>query len=166
MAVSADDAHAWHARAGAFERLSPLWQNIRVVSRTGNIETPGSRVSITIPIGPFRSRWVAEHYDAVSGREFRDRQIEGPFSVWERHHRFIPERASRSILEDEIHYELPLGGVLGESYVRGKLERLFEYRHVTTSNDLAAHGKYAEKRRMKILVTGASGLIGIRSAPF
>ncbi len=166
MPASAEDVYAWHARSGAFERLSPPWQNVRVVSRTGGIETPGSRVSVTVPVGPFRSHWVAEHHGAVSGREFRDRQVEGPFAVWDHHHRFVPESESRSVLEDEIHYELPLRGFLGGSYVRGELERLFAYRHETTSNDLAAHGEYAEKHRMKILITGASGLVGSQLGAF
>ncbi len=166
MPASAEDVYAWHSRAGAFERLSPPWQDVRVVSRTGGIETPGSRVSLSVPLGPLRRRWVSEHHGAVPGREFRDRQVEGPFAVWEHHHRFVPETGSRSILEDEIHYELPFGGFAGGSYVRGELERLFAYRHEITSNDLSAHGKYTGKQRMRILVTGASGLVGSQLGPF
>ena len=166
MPASAENAYAWHARSGAFERLSPPWQDVRVLGRTGGIETPGARVTVTVPVGPLRRRWVAEHYGAVAGREFRDRQLEGPFALWEHHHRFVPESASRSMLEDEIHFELPLGGFLGESYTRGELARLFAYRHTTTYNDLAIHGRYAERHRMKILMTGASGLVGSQLGAF
>jgi uncharacterized protein len=62
LPVCADEAYRWHARAGALERL-----------------------------GPLRLRWVAEHFGAVPGREFRDRQVEGLFASWEHVHRFVPD---------------------------------------------------------------------------
>lgn len=166
MPASAEEAYAWHARPGALERLSPPWLNVRVLERVAGIETPGARVSLEVPMGPFRSRWVAEHHGAVPGQEFYDRQVEGPFAAWEHHHRFVPKSSSTCVLEDEIRYKLPFGGFLGESHVRRELERLFAYRHETTSRDLAMHQEYAEGKKMRVLITGSTGLVGSQLVPF
>ncbi len=166
MPASAQEAYDWHRRDGAFERLAPPWQDVRVVDRSGDIETPGSRVTLSVPAGPIRTKWVAEHRGAVSGREFHDVQVQGPFKTWNHHHRFSPESETTSRLEDEIEYALPLVGGLANGYVRSELERLFTYRHEVTSQDLAAHGEYKGRPPMKILLTGASGLVGTELSSF
>src|ERR1700737_919788 len=46
MPASADDVYAWHAKPDALTRLTPPWENARVIERTGSIEQLGSRVKI------------------------------------------------------------------------------------------------------------------------
>ena len=75
LEAPAEEVFGWHARPGALERLSPPWDPPVVESRTGGIEDAGARV--VLRVGPLRQRWVAEHYAAVPGREFRDRRT-GP----------------------------------------------------------------------------------------
>ena len=38
----------WHCRPGAFERLSPPWETVRVLERKGGIED-GGRVVLAVP---------------------------------------------------------------------------------------------------------------------
>lgn len=160
MPASAAEAYEWHRRPGAFERLAPPWQDVRVLERSGDIETPGSRVVLSVPAGPLRMKWVAEHQSATPGEEFFDVQVRGPFARWEHRHRFVPTGATTCRLVDEIDYALPLGGVIGSSYIRNDLERMFAYRHETTTRDLEAHARYKERGTMKVAITGASGLVG------
>src|SRR5262245_46945652 len=89
LPVPADEAFAWHARPGAFERLSPPWEHIEVLERSGGIED-GSRVVLRVRSGPVRMRWVAVHRDYVRDRQFVDEQVEGPFTHWAHLHRFEP----------------------------------------------------------------------------
>ncbi|MGZ8471771.1 MAG: TIGR01777 family oxidoreductase, partial [Gemmatirosa sp.] len=49
--VPAATLFAWHARPGAFERLAPPWQRVRVVRSDGRI-TDGARVEIDAPLAP------------------------------------------------------------------------------------------------------------------
>jgi uncharacterized protein (TIGR01777 family) len=159
----------WHRRPGALERLTPPWETAEVVSRTGGIEQSGSLITLQVRMGPFRRLWVSEHRDYQEGRQFRDIQVQGPFASWAHTHRFEPIDAGSSILEDQIEYELPLGWVgrlLGRSFVREKLERLFHYRHRTTTQDLESHLRIQTARAMKILVSGSSGFIGSSLVPF
>ena len=165
--ATAEEVYRWHARPGAFERLNPPWDPALVESRTGGIEDEGARV--VLRVGPARQRWVAEHHDAVPGREFHDRQVTGPFALWEHAHRMTPEGDGACLLEDRIEYALPAGApgdLVGGGLVRRMLERTFAYRHRTTADDLRAHAACQGGRAMKVAITGASGLVGSALVPF
>jgi uncharacterized protein (TIGR01777 family) len=167
IAAPAEAVFRWHARPGALERLTPPWTTLAVVERRGGIEN-GARVAFTLPIGPTHVRWVAEHRDYLDGRQFRDVQIEGPFTRWEHTHRFEPDGPAASHLEDRIEYELPLGavgGAIGAPFVRAMLEQTFTYRHATTAQDLAAHAVYGGAP-LHVAVTGSTGLVGAALIPF
>jgi uncharacterized protein (TIGR01777 family) len=167
LPASAGEAYRWHARPGAFERLNPPWDPAVVESRSGGIEDVGAR--LVLRVGPLRQRWVAEHHGAVPGREFHDRQVEGPFALWRHAHRMTPEGEDASTLEDRIEYALPggpLGDAVGGRAVRALLERMFAYRHRVTADDLAAHAACRGGRAMKVAITGASGFVGAALVPF
>lgn len=124
---------------------------------------------MSVPIGPLRKRWLAEHFGAIPGREFHDRQVRGPFAKFEHTHRFDSQAGTASQLLDYIEYELPLGGLgslLAGRSIRQKLARMFAYRHRTTQADLAAHARYRDREPLRIAITGASGLVGSAVAAF
>ncbi len=169
IAAPADVVCDWHRRPGALERLTPPWENVEVLSRSGGIDQSGSRVTLRIRTGPFRRPWISEHRDYVKGRQFRDIQIQGPFRSWTHTHRFEPIDADSSVLEDRIEYELPLGWLgrlLDRTFVRMQLERMFHYRHETTAHDLESHVRPQPSPPLKILVSGAGGFIGNALVPF
>lgn len=169
LAVPAADVFRWHAQPGALERLTPPWESVQVLERTGDGMTDGTRVTLGIRLGPLRCRWVSEHRAYCQDAQFCDVQIAGPFARWEHTHRFVPDGASASYLEDHITYALPLGVMtrLGAgALMRRKLDRLFAYRHRVTKHDLSIHRTYREKPPLHVLVTGASGLVGAALVPF
>ncbi|MFN8642411.1 MAG: TIGR01777 family oxidoreductase [Candidatus Binatia bacterium] len=158
----------WHARPGAFERLTPPWEAVRIVERQGGIED-GARLVLRMGRGPFGMRWVAEHRDYVEGVQFRDVQAAGPFARWVHTHRVEPDGANACWLQDHIEYALPLGALgalVGGGFTRRKLARMFRYRHALTAADVAAHARAQGAGAMRILVTGANGLIGSALVPF
>lgn len=164
LACSAERAFRWHERPGALQRLMPPWQQVEVLSTAGTLQ-PGSRVVLRLGRWPLRIKWVAEHRDYIPGREFRDVQVSGPFAVFDHVHRIIPEQANTCWLEDCITYALPggwLGRKLAGRYVERQLQRLFRYRHAVTAADLAIT---QGERSMKIMVTGATGLVGRHLVP-
>ncbi len=164
----AADVYAWHTRPGAFERLSPPWQEARVVERSGGVEDHGTLV-FEFGAGPLRGRWVAAHGDAEPGRRFSDRQLHGPFRAWEHTHTFVPDGLDRTVIEDHVEYELPLGaagGVVAGLPARRFLERVFRFRHERTLADLTRHAAHAGEPRLRVGVTGASGLIGRQLVAF
>jgi uncharacterized protein len=167
LPVPVEAAFAWHERPGALERLTPPWERVRLIERTGGIRD-GARVVLAVYAGPIPQTWVAEHRDYVQNRRFRDVQVRGPFASWVHTHDFEPDGVGACFLEDRIEYVLPLGWlgrVLGGGFTRRKLERMFRYRHDTTRNDLERFVAL-ERSPMKILISGASGLVGSELVPF
>ena len=164
----ADEVYAWHARPGAFERLSPPWQHTRVIERSGDVEHHGSLV-FEYGNGPLRGRWVAVHGDAEPGRRFSDRQLHGPFEEWEHTHSFIPQGPGRCLIEDHVEFRLPLGAagdLFGGLPAKHFLTRLFRFRHERTLADLTRHAGHAGEPRLRVGVTGASGMIGRQLTAF
>jgi uncharacterized protein (TIGR01777 family) len=167
--VPADALFAWHTRPGAFERLTPPWEPVEVVERSGGIES-GARVVIRVPLAPLvRTRWVVEHRDYIDGRQFRDVQLSGPFAHWVHTHRIEPDGPGASTIEDSIDYRLPLGpagALAGGPVARAKLGRLFRHRHAVTAADLERHQRFAGRGTLRVAVTGSGGLIGSALLPF
>jgi len=167
MPASADELFAYHARPGAFRRLAPPWQKMRVLEESGDV-TAG-RVAFDVWLGPVKRRWVAEMGSAMPGRQFVDRQVEGPFSSWEHVHRFVPIDDERSELLDHIEYSLPAGGLtdfVGEGPAGKTLSRLFRFRHERTRLDLGRHAEWADRPRLTVVIAGASGLVGSHLADY
>ncbi len=176
--VPAAALFAWHERPGAFERLAPPWQRVRVVRTDGRV-TDGARVEIEARVAPHPAldplvglvvppRWIVEHRDYVAGRQFRDVQLAGPFARWAHLHRVDPDGDAASVLTDDVDLALPfgpLGALAGAPVARAELARLFRYRHAVTEADLARHAA-AALPPMTIAVTGASGFIGSALVPF
>lgn len=164
-----EDVFRWHSRPGALERLSPPWDPVRIIERKGGINK-GARVVLGMKAGPFPYKWTAEHTDYEENRLFRDRQVIGPFSSWVHTHNFEPDGLEGSFFEDRIDYALPFypfGNLIGGPSVKAKLARIFKYRHATTVQDIIIHLSRKDIRRpMKIIMTGASGLLGSVLIPF
>jgi uncharacterized protein (TIGR01777 family) len=157
----------WHARPGAFERLVPPWQDIRVVSTDGHIRD-GAVLTMQIRNGPIPVTWEAHHEGYVEGEQFRDVQARGPFRAWAHTHRF-EETESGSRLVDDIDFRLPLAPVsewFGGWLAKREIDRMFEFRHRRTENDLMRHARYADAKPLTVAITGASGLIGTALSAF
>ena len=132
--ASADAVFDWHEAPGAFERLTPSWERVRVLRHQGGIKD-GARVSLLVGPAPISMRWELEHRDYQRGRSFTDTQISGPFRSWKHVHRMLPDGPNACTLEDTIQDQLPLGAfgaICGGWFVRRKLRRLFAHRHAVT----------------------------------
>jgi uncharacterized protein (TIGR01777 family) len=167
LQVSASKAFAWHELPGALERLIPPWADAAVLKRGDGIRD-GSLVEMLVRLGPSRLRWVAKHHGYRRGEEFCDTQVSGPFARWEHRHSFTDAVNDRCVLTDHIEYEVPGGAVgrlLGTRLVQRKVATMFEYRHNTTRDDLAAHAQYAARGTLHVAVSGSSGLVGSTLVP-
>ena len=134
MPASAEAVFDWHEAPGAFERLTPPGERVRVLTHEGGIRD-GARVSLRVGPKPFALRWDLEHRDYQPGRSFTDLQLAGPFRYWKHVHGMIPLGPQASVLEDAIEYELPLGTIgwlVGRLFAQRKLKRLFAFRHAVT----------------------------------
>jgi uncharacterized protein len=168
LPVPAEEAFAWHERPGALERLTPPWERVTVLERSGGI-SDGARTAVFMRLGPVRFRWVAVHRDYEEGRRFVDEQVQGPFSHWIHEHRFEPDGPAATRYTDRIEFGPPFGTVGAAAarwLARPRAQRLLAYRHATLRDDLAAHARQRARPRLRVAVTGATGLIGSALVPF
>jgi uncharacterized protein (TIGR01777 family) len=152
----------WHERPGALERLTPPWADVDVLSRSGGIKD-GGKISLRINRGPTHFRWDLRHRDYEYGRQFRDEQVTGPMKSWVHTHSFLPGPGGGTIAKDEIDLEAPLGfagAAVAPSFVKGELDRLFNFRYQRLFTDLARHAAFKDRKRLRVAITGSSGLVG------
>jgi uncharacterized protein (TIGR01777 family) len=158
-----DEVYAWHARPGAFLRLSPPWQPMRVITEADSLQN--GRAELALPGG---LRWVAEHqadgYDPP--RRFVDTigaaglaSLPARIAVrWRHIHEFEDVGDDRTRVIDRVETPVPARA----------LSPMFAYRHRQLADDLAAHKQAAEHglRAATVAVTGSSGLVGSALSAF
>ena len=158
-----DEVFAWHARPGAFLRLSPPWQPMRVITEADSLQN--GRAELALPGG---LRWVAEHqadgYDPP--RRFVDTigatglaSLPARIAVrWRHIHEFEDVGEDRTRVIDRVETPVPALA----------LRPMFAYRHRQLAEDLAAHKQAAEHglRAATVAVTGSSGLVGSALSAF
>jgi uncharacterized protein (TIGR01777 family) len=170
MPVSAEDLFKWHEAPGAFERLAPPWDDIRVISSNGNIKD-GAEVKLRIYNGPTYITMIAKHKDYIYGEQFCDYMVKSPFKSWEHYHKMLPNENGdnfSSVLHDSIKYQIPFQFIskpIVGGFIKNKITSTFEYRHQVTKSDLLMQMKYKSEPQ-RILLTGASGLIGSQLKPY
>jgi len=165
MDASSDEVFRWHERPGAFQRLVPPWESVAVISNGGGLKDD-ARVEIENRVGPLRMRWKLRHTDYRFGEQFSDELLSGPFSRWRHDHLFGEIDSDSSMLTERIDFKLPLDSLLGpilRPYVDRELKKLFTYRHQVTLQDTGT--MVPKDKTMKVLITGASGVIGSALAP-
>ncbi|MFO0805266.1 MAG: TIGR01777 family oxidoreductase [Gemmataceae bacterium] len=170
MPACAAEAYAWHARPAAFLRLQPPWEVFRDLSQDGSFAAGKLDVRFRAKcIGPLTRKWHVEFLDFAANREFKYRQVRGPFAEWTHTHRFIPDTETTSFLENTVEYRLPfgpLGHAFGAGMVDDRIRAMFSYRHALLVSDLRRHGLYRDRPRLTIALTGSRGLIGSELAAF
>lgn len=150
----------WHNMPKALDRLIPPWERVMVNKHPERLEN-GSEVDIKLLLGPLGLKWNLEIHDVVKGKQFCDSQISGPFSKWTHKHQMQELNDENSLLVESVGFKMPIFHSLGSKYYAiNKLKRLFKYRFQVITNDIKRHYRYKEKVNMKILVVGASGLVG------
>jgi uncharacterized protein (TIGR01777 family) len=152
-----EEVFAWHTRPGAFNRLSPPWSPMRLVSEATSLKE--GRATLALPGG---LRWVAQHqaefYDPP--RRFVDTiSSDGLASLpariavrWRHTHDFEDAGDNRTRVIDRVETPVPASA----------LRAMFAYRHRQLADDLAAHRLAAEHglTPATVAVTGSSGLVG------
>ena len=164
--VPVDQLFSWHENPGAFERLTPPFEPVKVKKRKGGID--GGEVHLQMNLGPIPLPWVARHHDYIKNEQFLDEQVSGPFASWNHAHLFEKIDAKSSKLIDKIDYKLPFGTVgktFGGAFAEQKIKQMFAYRRNITKNDLVSQSKYSGSP-LNIAVTGGSGLIGSQLKPY
>lgn len=111
--------------------ITPPDMDFKTVSGDEPNMFPGQVIHYTIrPMFGLKMEWVTEITHVNKGEYFVDEQRFGPYKFWHHKH-FLKPIPGGVLMEDIVHYKLPLGklGRWIEPYlVRPRLDRIFEFR--------------------------------------
>ncbi|GAA0979462.1 TIGR01777 family oxidoreductase [Nocardiopsis tropica] len=147
-----DEVFDWHARPGAFARLAPPWQPVRLTAEADSLADGVAVLSF-----PGGLRWEARHlperYDPP--RRFADRLVSQPLAAllsWTHAHDFVAETGESTRVVDRVATSVP----------EALLRPMFAYRHAQLADDLAAGARARawHDRPVTVAVTGSGGLVG------
>lgn len=166
--VSREELFDWHAGDGALERLLPPFQRVKI-RRAAEAMKEGETVVLRLRTGPFFKDWVARLEEVSPPAYFVDVQEKGPFGAWRHEHHMEALGETRSRLEDKVRWRLPMGleriGPLRKR-TEAELRRLFAFRHRRMNEDLDRRRRWGTGEGKRVLISGASGLIGARLAAY
>jgi ligand-binding SRPBCC domain-containing protein len=135
LPIGVEDAWKFFSRAENLSKITPPELSFKIL--TDLTDAPvysGLKIDYTVkPLFGIPMRWTTEITGVNAPHVFTDRQLKGPYKLWEHTHTFEPVPGGVK-MTDVVKYAMPLGilGELGHSIiVRKKLDDIFEFRRST-----------------------------------
>ncbi len=125
-----DEAFEFFADAYNLEAITPPWLRFRILTPRPIAMREGTIIDYRLSLHRVPCRWHTRIDTWVPGRRFVDRQLSGPFSLWEHTHTF-ESRPEGTLIRDLVVYRMPLGplgGIAHRVLIGRDLERIFDYR--------------------------------------
>ena len=138
LPIPVEDAWAFFSSAKNLDKITPPEMGFKIVSRLEDEPIySGMHIDYTVkPLFGIKLKWRTEIKDVDPPNLFTDRQLIGPYKLWEHTHRF--HRVSGGVLmTDDVKYCLPLnwlGNIAHALFVKNKLRQIFDYRASTLKN--------------------------------
>jgi ligand-binding SRPBCC domain-containing protein len=103
----------------------------------------GMLIEYTVkPLFGIKLHWQTEIWKIKKPEMFTDKQLKGPYRIWEHTHVFI-QKENGVLMKDEVKYQLPFG-VIGQMthsiMVRKKIERIFDFRKKILNKKFTENG--------------------------
>jgi ligand-binding SRPBCC domain-containing protein len=124
------EVFSFFAEAENLEQITPKWLHFQVLQVNPRPIQQGTIIHYRLRLHGLPLRWTSKITEWNPPYGFADRQMSGPYRLWEHHHRFIAEGDSTRMVDD-VSYELPLGPLGRLTHwlkVRRDVEEIFEYR--------------------------------------
>jgi ligand-binding SRPBCC domain-containing protein len=125
-----EDAFAFFADPWNLEAITPPWLRFHIMDAPTRLRR-GSILRYRLRLFGLPVRWTTEIVDWRPPRSFTDRQLTGPYALWEHTHRLVALGRRRTEVHDHVRYRVP-GGPLAPAVdglaVRSRLEEIFDYR--------------------------------------
>lgn len=132
--LSTDINTAWNFFSSAknLARITPPELDFNILTALDEKDIyQGMLIEYTItPLFGILLNWQTQILTIKKPEMFIDKQLKGPYKIWEHTHEFI-QTEKGVLMKDSVKYLLPLGilGNIAHSlFVRRKIERIFNYR--------------------------------------
>lgn len=132
LPVDINTAWDFFSSAKNLAKITPPEMDFKILTELGDTEIyEGMIIDYTVkPLFGLPLNWQTEICSVTKPSSFTDRQLKGPYSVWEHTHTFI-ETDGGVLMKDEVNYKLPLGFVgdlVNHLIVKKKVANIFKYR--------------------------------------
>lgn len=113
-------------------RITPPELDFNILTQLDNKDIyQGMLIDYTVrPLFGIPLHWQTEIWKINKPEMFTDKQLKGPYKIWEHTHEFV-QKGKCVLMKDEVKYVLPfgfLGTMVHSLVVRKKIERIFSYR--------------------------------------
>ena len=124
-----EDTFAFFADPWNLEAITPPWLRFRITEAEAPLHE-GVLLAYRLRLFGLPIRWRTEIAGWEPPHAFVDRQLSGPYALWEHTHTFTPVEQGTEV-RDVVRYRIPLGalGALAQRvFVRRWLDAIFDYR--------------------------------------
>ena len=132
LPISVNEAWSFFSSAKNLAIITPPELDFKILTALDDSEIYTGMLLdyILKPLWGIPARWQTV-IDAVDKPVlFTDRQLKGPYALWEHTHRFI-EKPNGVLMKDTVNYQLPfgiIGRIAHAVLIRQKIENIFTYR--------------------------------------
>ncbi|MDP2413650.1 SRPBCC family protein [Daejeonella sp.] len=132
LPVSIDEAWDFFSSAKNLARITPPEMDFKILSNLDEKEIYEGMIIdyIVKPAFGIPLKWQTEIINVNKPHSFADKQLKGPYKIWEHTHTFI-QQGNGILMQDEIKYQIPFGiiGQIAHSlFVREKVKDIFRFR--------------------------------------
>jgi len=138
LPVTLEQAWEFFSSAKNLALITPPEMEFKILTQLEDKEIyEGLMIDYTVkPILGIPLHWQTEITKVNKPNSFSDKQVKGPYKIWDHTHTFI-QKENGILMQDDIKYQLPLG-ILGQLahalFVEKKVREIFQYREKALNN--------------------------------
>ncbi len=133
LPIPVEEAWEFFSNPRNLAKITPPELGFVIHGDLGKRTYAGQRITYSVkPLFGIPVKWVTLIEDVQEPRSFVDSQLKGPYKYWHHRHQFSAVEGG-TLMQDRVEYELPMGplGELAHAlFVRNKLKKIFDHRHV------------------------------------
>ena len=124
---SREEVFGFFSDATQLERITPPLLNFKIQTPLPIELKQGTLIDYSLKIRFVPIKWRTEISVWETPNRFVDRQLRGPYKLWNHEHTF-EEVDGGTMVYDRVHYVVPGGPIIHSLFVKNDLIRIFEYR--------------------------------------
>lgn len=115
------------ADANQLEHITPPWLGFQILTPAPIELQQGALLDYKLKLHGLPIKWRTEICHWEPPTSFIDQQLRGPYKRWYHKHVFEPTDGGTKVYDD-VHYIVPLGGLVNRLFVQRELKKIFSYR--------------------------------------
>lgn len=127
LPVSREELFEFFSDAFQLQQITPPWLKFRVTTPAPIEIQAGTLIDYRLSLHGIPIRWRTEISTWNPPHSFTDRQLKGPYHLWEHFHTF-EEIDGGTLVSDQVNYRAIGGAIVHSLFVKSDLRKIFEFR--------------------------------------